>query len=275
MILNREVSIVLIDSSYIPCLEQADLQEVVACALGLEGTWFEKLFERISVETLVESILENYVHYEDVLGLLKHVDLSRLLNPFQPYVDLFSHLALFLEVSSLRDRIVLCHDKLADILISLLKQRGLKVSKVDRALRVAMTEGAWISIHNKQAWSNVRIPDLESLPESVLKEALQVFNEIAKNEAQLQPLYDRYIYKSSLQKKIDRVALEMLGLDWTEQQLETLYDAIRFELDVMQAILEKSQKAREAVREESEEGSGEAPGTKKGKVSTLSKWMKG
>jgi uncharacterized protein YutE (UPF0331/DUF86 family) len=137
MMLNRGVSIVLVDSSRIPYLKQADLQEVVARALGLEGTWFEKLFERISVETLVESILENYIHYEDVSGLLKHVDLSRLLNPFQPYVDLFSHLALFLEASSLRDRIVLCHDKLADILISLLKRRGLKVSKVNRALRVA------------------------------------------------------------------------------------------------------------------------------------------
>jgi uncharacterized protein YutE (UPF0331/DUF86 family) len=72
-----------------------------------------------------------------VSGLLEHVDLSRLLNPFQPYVDLFSHLALSLEASSLRDRIVLCHDKLADILISLLRRRGLEVSKVDRALRVA------------------------------------------------------------------------------------------------------------------------------------------
>jgi hypothetical protein len=67
----------------------------------------------------------------------------------------------------------------------------------------------------------------------------------------------------------------MLGLEWTEQQLETLYDAIKFELDVMQTILEKSQKTGEAVREESEEGSGEAPGTKKGKVSRLDKWMKG
>jgi predicted RNA methylase len=140
---------------------------------------------------------------------------------------------------------------------------------------LAMTRGAWVAIHSKQAWSNVRVPDLESLPESVLKEALQVFNEVAKNETQLHPLYNRYIYKSSLQKKIDRVALKMLGLEWTEQQLETLYDAIKFELDVMQAILEKSQKTGEAVREESEEGSGEAPGTRKGKVSRLDKWMKG
>ena len=127
----------LIDPSYILYLRQAGLQEVVARALGLESTWFEKLFGRISVETLVESFLGKYVHYEDVSGLLKHVDLSRLLNPFQPYVGLFSHLALFLEASSLRDRIVLCHDKLADILISLLRRRGLEVSKVDRALRVA------------------------------------------------------------------------------------------------------------------------------------------
>jgi len=71
------------------------------------------------------------------VGAFKVCDFSRLLNRFQPYVDLFSHLALFLEASSLRDRIVLCHDKLADALLSLLRQRGLKVSKVNRALRVA------------------------------------------------------------------------------------------------------------------------------------------
>jgi uncharacterized protein YutE (UPF0331/DUF86 family) len=137
MILNRGVSIVLIDPSRIPYLKQIDLQEVMARALGLEGTWFKGLFERISVETLVESFFGNYVHYEDVSGLLEHMDLLRLLNPFQPYVDLFSHFALFLEASSLRDRIVLCHDKLADALISLLRRRGLEVSKVDRALRAA------------------------------------------------------------------------------------------------------------------------------------------
>jgi len=99
MILNRGVSIVLIDPGRIPYLEQADLQEVVTRALGLEGTWFEKLFKRISVETLLESLFGNYVRYEDASGLLEHVDLSRLLNQFQPYVDLFSHLALLLEAS--------------------------------------------------------------------------------------------------------------------------------------------------------------------------------
>jgi len=122
MILNRGVSIVPIDPSRIPCLKQIDLQEVMARALGLEGMWDKGLFEKISVETLIESFLGNYVHYKEVSGLLKYVDFSRLLNRFQPYVDLFSHLALFLEAGSLRDRIVLCHDKLADALIPLLRR---------------------------------------------------------------------------------------------------------------------------------------------------------
>jgi len=111
-----------IDPSRIPCLKQIDLQEVMARALGLEGMWDKGLFEKISVETLIESFLGNYVHYKEVSGLLKYVDFSRLLNRFQPYVDLFSHLALFLEAGSLRDRIVLCHDKLADALIPLLRR---------------------------------------------------------------------------------------------------------------------------------------------------------
>jgi len=126
-----------INPGWISHPKQAGLEDIMTRALSLEGTWFEELFEKISVETLIESFLGSYVHYEEVSGLLKYVDFSRLLNRFQPYVDLFSHLALFLEASSLRDRIVLCHDKLADALISLLKRRGLEVSKVNRALRVA------------------------------------------------------------------------------------------------------------------------------------------
>ncbi|MDT7888242.1 MAG: N-6 DNA methylase [Desulfurococcales archaeon] len=135
---------------------------------------------------------------------------------------------------------------------------------------LAMTRGAWIAIHSGQAWSKVRVPDLESLSESILKEALQVFNEISKAEAELQPLYRRYTSRSDLQKKIDKIALKMIGLEWNDEQLNILYDVIRSELDVMQRILEESQRERKSKKAEESEDEEESSETIQ---TSLNKWI--
>jgi predicted RNA methylase len=118
---------------------------------------------------------------------------------------------------------------------------------------LAMTEGGWVTLHSDQTWSNVLAPDLESLPKDVLHEAVRIFNEVAKTEKGLTPLYSRYSSGSELQKKIDRVALKMIGLEWSDEQLDELYSAIKFELDVMQRILEESQRERRGKRVEKPE----------------------
>jgi len=107
---------------------------------------------------------------------------------------------------------------------------------------LAMNRGAWVTIHSNQAWSNVLVPDLESVPKDVLEKALRVFDKIAKANDEIQPLYARYASKSKLQREIDRVALELIGLKWSDEQLDLLYDAIKSELDIMQKLLEESQK---------------------------------
>jgi predicted RNA methylase len=135
---------------------------------------------------------------------------------------------------------------------------------------LAMTRGAWIAIHSEQAWSKVRVPDLESLPENILKEALQVFNEISKAEAELQHLYSRYTSRSGLQKKIDKIALKMIGLEWSDEQLNMLYDVIKFELDVMQRILEESQRERKSKKAEESEDEEESSETIQ---TSLDKWI--
>jgi tRNA G10 N-methylase Trm11 len=122
---------------------------------------------------------------------------------------------------------------------------------------LAMTEGGWVTLHSDQTWSNVLVPDLESLPEDVLHEAVRTFNEVAKTEKGLAPLYSRYSSGSELQKKIDRVALKMIGLEWFDEQLDELYRAIKFELDVMQRILEESQMERRGKRVEKPEDYGD------------------
>jgi predicted RNA methylase len=122
---------------------------------------------------------------------------------------------------------------------------------------LAMTEGGWVTLHSDQTWSNVLVPDLESLPKDVLHDAVRIFNEVAKTEKGLTPLYSRYSSGSELQKKIDRVALKMIGLEWSDGQLDELYSAIKFELDVMQRILEESQKGRRGKRVEKPEDYGD------------------
>lgn len=109
---------------------------------------------------------------------------------------------------------------------------------------LAMTEGGWVTLHSDQSWSNVLVPDLESLSKDILHEAVQTFNEVAKSEKELAPLYSRYSSESELQKKIDRMALKMVGLKWSDEQLSQLYKAIKLELDIMQRILEESSKLK-------------------------------
>lgn len=139
---------------------------------------------------------------------------------------------------------------------------------------LAMTRGAWVALHSSQVWSNVRVPDITSLPDSVLEEALQVFNAVAKLD-DVQPLYARYTSKSYLQRKIDRVALKMLGLKWSNEQLNTLYDIIKYELDVMQRTLEESQKRKAQKRKrESEEEKSEDDKEQKTKHVSLNMWMR-
>jgi hypothetical protein len=116
------------------------------------------------------------------------------------------------------------------------------------------TEGAWVRF-DKDVWAGVYVPGLESLPKDVLNEAVQIFNEVAKIEKGLESLYSRYSSGSELQKKIDRIALRMVGLKWSDEQLSELYKAIKLELDVMHRVLEESRVGKRTSRrkEESED----------------------
>jgi hypothetical protein len=50
-----------------------------------------------------------------------------------------------------------------------------------------MAEGAWVTLHGDQVWSHVRIPDVTSLPREVYREAVKIFNEVAKSTNNSQP----------------------------------------------------------------------------------------
>jgi hypothetical protein len=135
---------------------------------------------------------------------------------------------------------------------------------------LAVTEGGWVTLHSDQTWSNIVVPDLKSLPDEILKEAVQTFNDIAKVENGLQSLYSRYVSGSDIQKKIDKMALKMVGLTWSDKDLDEIYRVIKLELDVMQNILEESTLAKKKTDKTKDIEHGKNSNTLQ---TNLSKWI--
>ena len=134
------------------------------------------------------------------------------------------------------------------------------------------TRGAWIRF-DKDVWAGVYVPDPESLESNAeaLGEALKTFDYVARASEGVQSLYRRVSLGCELQKRIDRVALRLLGLKWGDEMLEALYSAVRSELDSLQRILEESQRERKSKKatEPEEEESEPEP-----RQRSLTEWAK-
>ncbi|MEM3906745.1 MAG: N-6 DNA methylase [Nitrososphaerota archaeon] len=102
------------------------------------------------------------------------------------------------------------------------------------------TRGAWIRIDKDGVWSEVHVPNFNALSNAVKKKALEIFNAIGK--AEVKPLFDRIREKSKIQRIIDEISLEMLGLDDWKTKLDDIYLAIMNELTSMLEILRTSKK---------------------------------
>jgi predicted RNA methylase len=108
------------------------------------------------------------------------------------------------------------------------------------------TRGAWVALQGDQVWSHIHVPDMLDFSSRLVQSALNNFNEISKEN--VPPLYQRIREKHKFQRLIDQISLTMLGLsDWIGR-LDEIYDVILKELDVMQRILEESQKIRSSER---------------------------
>jgi hypothetical protein len=104
----------------------------------------------------------------------------------------------------------------------------------------AETEGAWITLHGDQVWKHVHVPEFNSISGDVHKRALRIFDKIAKQD--IGSLFNRLKNKDPLQREIDLISLEMLGLgDWKDR-LDDLYTVIVGELEAMLEILKRSEK---------------------------------
>jgi type I restriction-modification system DNA methylase subunit len=108
---------------------------------------------------------------------------------------------------------------------------------------MAETEGAWVTLHSKQVWAHIHVPDIKSLSNENLGKAQKLLAEIEKLD--VKPLYQRIRTHDKVQKSIDELALEMLGLENWKNRLDELYDAVASEIENMQRISETSKRTRQ------------------------------
>ncbi len=177
--------------------------------------------------------------YDDLAGNILLVRRARLTSPNIYYLTFFSENKIIGPSAPMicvqTDDFGLDKSKLLTLYlnssISLLQLIGFAVE----------TEGAWVAFQGDQVWSQIHIPNFEMLSENIYNRALKVFDEISK--LNVDTLFNRYKNRSPIQRLIDEVSLEMLGLEDWKNKLDDIYEAITGELQAMLEILEKSKKS--------------------------------
>ena len=107
-------------------------------------------------------------------------------------------------------------------------------------------QGAYLTLHGGRVWKHLHVPDFGRLPEDVRDRALNLFERIGRVNAD--SLFERVRKRDPIQREIDEVSLEMLGLKGWRGELDEIYDALAEELSAMHEILKRSEKtSRRAV----------------------------
>jgi tRNA G10 N-methylase Trm11 len=109
---------------------------------------------------------------------------------------------------------------------------------------VVETRGTWVDLHGDQVWSHLHVPKFNQLKSEVTAKAQTIFGEVARVDAK--PLFSRLKEHDPLERSIDELALEMLGLNDWKSRLDEIYDAVTLELEAMHKILETSKPSRKS-----------------------------
>ena len=102
------------------------------------------------------------------------------------------------------------------------------------------TMGGWVDLHGDQVWSNVHVPDYRRLSAEQKLAALNLFDEVGRCEEGVRPLFERIACRDELQRRIDKIALDIIGLEDFVPKLDEVYEALEQELATMRLILERS-----------------------------------
>lgn len=104
------------------------------------------------------------------------------------------------------------------------------------------TRGAWVDIHEKPMWALVKVPDVMRMSDSLVKKANDVFREVGKQDAE--PMFDRLKRSDLLQRKIDEIALEMIGLEHWKTRITELHRILAAEIQALAEITARTARTR-------------------------------
>jgi type I restriction-modification system DNA methylase subunit len=131
---------------------------------------------------------------------------------------------------------------------------------------MAETEGAWVTFHGRQVWNHIHTPTSERL-NKIANKAQKVFKNVSKVD--VKSLFVRIKEHDPIQREIDELALEMLGIENWKPRLDEIYDAVAKELETMHKILETSRKPSKKTKNATEKEE------KLEKTATITKWFEG
>jgi type I restriction-modification system DNA methylase subunit len=106
---------------------------------------------------------------------------------------------------------------------------------------MAEVEGAWVTFHARQIWSNIYIPTIEKMREKN-HQAAALFAKIGRKN--VTSWMTRLKTHDAIQRSIDEFALELLGFEDGKEQLDNLYDSLAQELEAMFKLSRKKSKSK-------------------------------
>jgi len=126
----------------------------------------------------------------------------------------------------------------------------------------AETEGAWVSLDHERVWSNIHVPK-PTIDRKLATAAMKLFDQISKSD--VKSLQVRVRERHKVQRAIDKLALQLVGLEELSNRLDELYDAVTAELEAMHRIMEASTRIKRKNRRLEEE--------EQEKIEPLERWL--
>lgn len=121
------------------------------------------------------------------------------------------------------------------------------------------TRGGWGRFDLIGMWDRIHIPDMVSLPSSLVEEGLNLYEEIKKKA--VKPIDERLKSMSEEQVNIDLYISKILNLNLTQNDLKEIYNAILKEMNILIRIMKayseddkKKQKARSKKEAKTKKG---------------------
>jgi len=131
------------------------------------------------------------------------------------------------------------------------------------------TRGGWGRFDLVGMWDRVHIPDVASLPDSVLKDGLSLYDVVKKMD--VPPLDERLRSMHDTQVNIDLFVAKLLGMEMDKDKLFRVYKAVLKELEILENILRAlDEKEHKTTRQVKRSTTTEKAETR----TTLDRWMR-